>query len=88
MKKLNLNKIKVSDLNLNAMDDMSMENIQGGVAANRTDFDRESSAKRTQGCTDGVTSGCTDGCSIFGGTLWNCTNSYCTDDCTPVSLNR
>jgi hypothetical protein len=38
--------------------------------------------KRTDGCDTGVTSGCTDGCFTLG-TLYNCTNSYCTNDCKP-----
>lgn len=79
MKKLHLNKIKISDLNLNAMDEISMENLQGGVHIPRTDLDRNE-FMRTDGCTDGNTSGCTDGCGIFG-TAYHCTNSYCTDDC-------
>jgi hypothetical protein len=36
--------------------------------------------ERTNGCTTGSTSGCTDGCGPFL-TFWNCTDSYCTDDC-------
>lgn len=76
MKKIRLNKIKISDLNLNIMDEKSMDEIQGALNCGG----HEISPDRTDGCTDGFTSGCTDGCPILG-TVYNCTNSYCTDDC-------
>ncbi len=75
MGKLSLNKQRLASLdhNLDLLDRSDMNSLQGGI-------NKGGLYLRTDTCTDGYTSGCSDGCGIFG-TIYNCTNSYCTDDC-------
>ncbi len=65
-----LNKQRLANLNHNLdllnVDDLN--SLKGGIMF------------RTDECTEGDSSGCTDSCGFFG-TVWNCTDSYCTDDC-------
>jgi hypothetical protein len=70
MKKRNLKNLK---LNKSSVSNLN-EELQGGKAWPTTGC-------LTSGCPTG---GCSDGCSPFP-TYWNCTKTYCTDNCgTPV----
>lgn len=75
-KKLSLNKKTVVNLDqkLNSLNNENLRVLQGG--------------KNTNGCTEGNTSGCTDGCPSILASLFNCTNSYCTQDCWRQTITQ
>lgn len=68
MKKLSLNKETIVRLGRN-----EYQQLKAGA-------DAWGECNATKNC-DKETGGCTDGCGVFG-TMFNCTDGHCTQDCT------